>query len=51
MSNLISDKLSVLKSSLCTCESLSLEEYDRLYGDVEEIQHLLVVEEETDEQL
>lgn len=36
---IVSDKLADLKSDLCQCSSgLSLEEYDLLYGDIEELQ-------------
>lgn len=37
----IAGKLAELKSSLGRYKSLTLEEYDILYGDVEEIQYLL----------
>lgn len=46
---IISDKLARLKSSLGNYKSLSLEGYDILYGDIEEIQYLLseVIDETT----
>lgn len=37
----IADKIAKLKASLGSYESLTLEEYDFLYGDIEEIQGLL----------
>lgn len=36
----IQDKIAKLKSSLGDCGSLSLDDYDNLYGDIEEIQYL-----------
>lgn len=34
------DKLTNLKSALARCESLDLEDYDYLYSEVEEMQHI-----------